>query len=132
MQEVGFYDQEQNNSGVLTAKLSADAAAVRGQFGDTMGMLLQVGTADGYCRWVLQGAANRGPACSLLACHPFPSMHSLTYTCTHTSPAHPPTRPPARPPAACPAEPRHAVRQLGDRLYLRLEDDTGGGERALV
>lgn len=42
LQEVGFYDQEKNNSGVLTAKLSADALAVKGQFGDTMGMLTQV------------------------------------------------------------------------------------------
>lgn len=36
------YDEERNNSGVLTSKLSADALAVKGQFGDTMGMITQV------------------------------------------------------------------------------------------
>ena len=41
-QEVGWYDQEKNSSGVLTSKLSADALAVKGQFGDTMGLLTQV------------------------------------------------------------------------------------------
>ena len=40
-QEVGWYDDERNSSGVLTSKLSADALAVKGQFGDTMGMLTQ-------------------------------------------------------------------------------------------
>eukprot|EP00887_Chlorella_sp_A99_P002677 scaffold6.g2677.t1 len=40
-QEVGWYDEERNSSGVLTSKLSADALAVKGQFGDTMGMLTQ-------------------------------------------------------------------------------------------
>ena len=40
-QEVGWYDQERNSSGVLTSKLSADALAVKGQFGDTMGLLTQ-------------------------------------------------------------------------------------------
>ena len=42
-QEVGWYDDERNSSGVLTSKLSADALAVKGQFGDTMGLLTQVG-----------------------------------------------------------------------------------------
>lgn len=41
-QEVGWYDEEKNSSGVLTAKLSSDALAVKGQFGDTMGLLTQV------------------------------------------------------------------------------------------
>jgi len=40
-QEVGWYDDERNNSGVLTSKLSADAMAVKGQFGDTMGLITQ-------------------------------------------------------------------------------------------
>ncbi|KFM27090.1 ABC transporter B family member 4 [Auxenochlorella protothecoides] len=40
-QEVGWFDQESNNSGVLTSKLSTDALAVKGQFGDTMGLLTQ-------------------------------------------------------------------------------------------
>ena len=40
-QEVGFYDDEKNSSGTLTSKLASDALAVRGQFGDTMGLLVQ-------------------------------------------------------------------------------------------
>ena len=40
-QEIGWYDREENNSGVLTSKLSTDALAVKGQFGDTMGLLVQ-------------------------------------------------------------------------------------------
>lgn len=40
-QEVGWYDEDRNSSGVLTSKLSADALSVKGQFGDTMGMLTQ-------------------------------------------------------------------------------------------
>ena len=40
-QEVGWFDDERNSSGVLTSKLSADALAVKGQFGDTMGLLTQ-------------------------------------------------------------------------------------------
>ena len=40
-QEIGWYDDDRNSSGVLTSKLSADALAVKGQFGDTMGMLTQ-------------------------------------------------------------------------------------------
>lgn len=43
-QEVGWYDEDRNASGVLASKLSSDALAVKGQFGDTMGLLLQVGT----------------------------------------------------------------------------------------
>jgi hypothetical protein len=43
MQEVGWYDEDRNSSGVLSSKLSADALAVKGQFGDTMGLLTQVG-----------------------------------------------------------------------------------------
>jgi hypothetical protein len=39
---VGWYDQDRNSSGVLTSKLSSDALAVKGQFGDTMGLLTQV------------------------------------------------------------------------------------------
>ncbi|GAB4820940.1 hypothetical protein N2152v2_007986 [Parachlorella kessleri] len=40
-QEVGWYDEEKNSSGVLSSKLSADALAVKGQFGDSMGMVTQ-------------------------------------------------------------------------------------------
>ena len=41
-QEVGWFDEDRNSSGVLTSKLSSDALAVKGQFGDTMGMMTQV------------------------------------------------------------------------------------------
>jgi len=41
-QEIGWYDDDRNSSGVLASKLSADALAVKGQFGDTMGMLVAV------------------------------------------------------------------------------------------
>jgi hypothetical protein len=47
LQEVGWYDEDRNSSGVLTSKLSADALSVKGQFGDTMGMLTQV---RAYCQ----------------------------------------------------------------------------------
>ncbi|KAG7669217.1 hypothetical protein Ndes2526B_g05515 [Nannochloris sp. 'desiccata'] len=40
-QDVGWYDDDKNNSGVITSKLSADALAVKGQFGDTMGLITQ-------------------------------------------------------------------------------------------
>ena len=42
-QEVGWFDEDRNSSGVLASKLSSDALAVKGQFGDTMGLLTQVG-----------------------------------------------------------------------------------------
>jgi len=41
-QEIGWFDDEKNSSGVLTTKLSTDAMAVKGQFGDSMGLLTQV------------------------------------------------------------------------------------------
>ena len=44
LQEVGWFDEDRNSSGVLSSKLSSDALAVKGQFGDTMGLLTQVGT----------------------------------------------------------------------------------------
>jgi ATP-binding cassette subfamily B (MDR/TAP) protein 1 len=40
-QEVGFFDEEKNSSGVLTSKLTTDAMAVKGQFGDSMGLITQ-------------------------------------------------------------------------------------------
>jgi ATP-binding cassette subfamily B (MDR/TAP) protein 1 len=40
-QEIGWYDEEKNSSGVLATKLSSDSLAVKGQFGDTMGLLTQ-------------------------------------------------------------------------------------------
>ncbi|EFN58606.1 hypothetical protein CHLNCDRAFT_34209 [Chlorella variabilis] len=40
-QEVGWYDEDRNSSGVLSSKLSSDALSVKGQFGDTMGLLTQ-------------------------------------------------------------------------------------------
>lgn len=46
-QEIGWYDDERNSSGVLTSKLSSDALAVKGQFGDTMGLVTQVRVCSG-------------------------------------------------------------------------------------
>ena len=40
-QDVGWYDDDTNSSGVITSKLSSDALAVKGQFGDTMGLITQ-------------------------------------------------------------------------------------------
>jgi ATP-binding cassette, subfamily B (MDR/TAP), member 1 len=40
-QEVGWYDKQENSSGVLTSQLGADALDVRGQLGDTAGLLTQ-------------------------------------------------------------------------------------------
>ena len=40
-QEIGWFDEEKNSSGVLSTKLSTDAMAVKGQFGDTMGLITQ-------------------------------------------------------------------------------------------
>ena len=57
LQEVGWYDEDRNNSGVLTSKLSADALAVKGQFGDTMGLLTQVNRLPPWCSWVQRSAA---------------------------------------------------------------------------
>jgi hypothetical protein len=41
VQEVGWFDRDRNSSGALTSKLSADALAVKGQFGDTLGLITQ-------------------------------------------------------------------------------------------
>jgi ATP-binding cassette subfamily B (MDR/TAP) protein 1 len=40
-QEVAYFDRDANSSGALTSKLSSDAMAIRGQFGDTMGLVVQ-------------------------------------------------------------------------------------------
>jgi ATP-binding cassette subfamily B (MDR/TAP) protein 1 len=40
-QDVGWFDDDKNNSGVITSKLASDAMAVKGQFGDTMGLITQ-------------------------------------------------------------------------------------------
>jgi ATP-binding cassette subfamily B (MDR/TAP) protein 1 len=40
-QEVGWYDKQENSSGALTSQLGADALDVRGQLGDTAGLLTQ-------------------------------------------------------------------------------------------
>ncbi|GFH06183.1 uncharacterized protein HaLaN_00773, partial [Haematococcus lacustris] len=39
--EVGWFDREENSSGVLTTKLGSDANYVRGAVGDTLGLILQ-------------------------------------------------------------------------------------------
>ena len=44
--EVGWFDQLDHSSGAIGARLSADAAMVRGLVGDALGMLVQnLGTA---------------------------------------------------------------------------------------
>lgn len=40
-QEIGWFDQEQNSSGILATKLSSDAAYVRGAAADTVSLILQ-------------------------------------------------------------------------------------------
>ncbi|KAJ3078378.1 ATP-binding cassette, sub-B (MDR TAP), member 4, partial [Quaeritorhiza haematococci] len=40
-QEIGFFDEERNSTGVLTARLADDAAQVKGLTGQLMGTLLQ-------------------------------------------------------------------------------------------
>ncbi|GFH24318.1 ATP-binding cassette transporter [Haematococcus lacustris] len=39
--EVGWFDRDENSSGVLTTKLGSDASYVRGAVGDTLGLMLQ-------------------------------------------------------------------------------------------
>ncbi|KAL8158950.1 hypothetical protein V2J09_000487 [Rumex salicifolius] len=39
--EIGWFDEPQNSSGAIGARLSADAAAVRGLVGDALGLLVQ-------------------------------------------------------------------------------------------
>lgn len=41
-QDIGWYDQDQNSSGVLAGQISSDTLAIKGQFGDAMGLLFQV------------------------------------------------------------------------------------------
>lgn len=40
-QEVGWFDRDENSSGVLTSKLATEAAHIRGAVGDTIGLMLQ-------------------------------------------------------------------------------------------
>ena len=40
-QEIGWFDDEKDSSGVLSTKLNTDAMAVKGQFGDSMGLITQ-------------------------------------------------------------------------------------------
>ena len=40
-QEIGWFDDEKNASGILSTKLNTDAMAVKGQFGDSMGLITQ-------------------------------------------------------------------------------------------
>ncbi len=41
MQELGWFDREENASGALSSRLSADTAAIRGAFGDQLGLMVQ-------------------------------------------------------------------------------------------
>ncbi len=44
--QVGWFDLESNSSGVLTSRLASDASYVRGAVGDTLSLMLQVGTGN--------------------------------------------------------------------------------------
>lgn len=41
MQEMGWFDREENASGALSSRLSADTAAIRGALGDQIGLMVQ-------------------------------------------------------------------------------------------
>ena len=41
VQEVGWFDREENASGALASRLSADTAAIRGALGDQIGLMVQ-------------------------------------------------------------------------------------------
>jgi hypothetical protein len=39
--QIGWFDLEENSSGVLVTKLVSDASYIRGAVGDTLGLMLQ-------------------------------------------------------------------------------------------
>ena len=41
VQEVGWFDREENAGGALASRLSADTAAIRGALGDQIGLMVQ-------------------------------------------------------------------------------------------
>lgn len=41
MQEVGWFDQEENSSGAIAARLSTDTLYIRGAVGDQLGLIIQ-------------------------------------------------------------------------------------------
>lgn len=41
LQELGWFDREENASGALSSRLSADTAAIRGALGDQLGLMVQ-------------------------------------------------------------------------------------------
>lgn len=57
-QEMAWFDRQENSTGVLVSRLASDSRAVKGQFGDSMGFLVQVSIY-----------ALNGPAlCSVVLC----------------------------------------------------------------
>jgi hypothetical protein len=41
LQELGWFDREENASGALSSRLSTDTAAIRGALGDQLSLLVQ-------------------------------------------------------------------------------------------
>ncbi|KAI8112886.1 hypothetical protein M9434_004206 [Picochlorum sp. BPE23] len=68
-QEIGWFDDEKNSSGVLTTKLSTDAMAVKGQFGDSMGLLTQ-NTVTLVAGLIIAGAYDWRMMLLVVACLP--------------------------------------------------------------
>lgn len=59
LQEVSFFDKEENSSGALSSRLSTDTASIRGAVGDQLGLLCQnlVTFAAGYIIAFINGHA---------------------------------------------------------------------------
>lgn len=57
MQEVGWFDRDENNSAAITGRLAVDAMAVRGAVGDQLGMFTQniVTLLGGYVIALING-----------------------------------------------------------------------------
>ena len=111
LQEVGWYDEDRNSSGVLTSKLSADALSVKGQFGDSIGLLTHVRSGRGCL--VQAGEPLAGSCTGMLACSVAPAQ--VACNPTHAAPSH------------LPAESCHPVCRLDQCVCQWLEADAGGG-----
>lgn len=48
-QEMAWFDRQENSTGVLVSRLASDSRAVKGQFGDSMGFLVQVCDSFSIC-----------------------------------------------------------------------------------
>ncbi|KAI3803627.1 hypothetical protein L1987_31784 [Smallanthus sonchifolius] len=63
--EISWFDKSENSSGLIGAKLSADAASVRGLVGDNLSLLVQ-NTASAICGLVIAFMGNAQLACIVL------------------------------------------------------------------